>query len=389
MSLMTGMTPEDPAPEGAPPGWSWHSLGIARLSFNDQGGPSGRSVVESSNWSMVMAQRAAGPGRLTLMLMNSVEPITLEEPGSPQLFQTGESFEGRPLVDRQHPHDFFMNLSATWRLPLSARSAAWIQVAPAGEPALGPTAFMHRASAGENSASPLGHHWEDSTHITWNVATLGWGWRWLSVEASVFHGEEPDEERWNIDGGSPDSASGRLTLRLPGAWSGQVSYGYLHEPEALEEGDTHRTSASVHYGAAGEGPFAATLLWGRNDEDHGVSDAWLVEAAYQATAADHVYARAELVEKDYHLLAFKGAEVIPAIAVPDLAEIGALTVGYLRDFGRRDDRKLGVGADLTAYSFPSDLEGVYGDFPVSFHVFLRLRWGRPHGAGPSGAHAAH
>jgi hypothetical protein len=387
MSLMAGMTPDDPAPKDSPPGWSWHLLGIARLSANDQGGPSGRSVLESSNWNMVMAQRTAGPGRLTLMLMNSAEPITLEEAGSPQLFQTGESFEGRALVDRQHPHDFFMNLSATWRLPLSSASAAWIQLAPVGEPALGPTAFMHRASAGENATSPLGHHWEDSTHITYNVATLGWGWRWLSLEASAFHGEEPDEERWNIDGGSPDSASGRLTLRFPGGWSGQVSHGYLHDPEGLEEGDTRRTTASVQYGAAGDGPFAATLLWGRNDEDHGVSDAWLLEAAYQATPADHVYARAELVEKDYHLLVFKGAEVVPAIALPDVAEIGALTVGYLRDFGRRPDLRIGLGADLTAYSFPSDLEDVYGDFPVSFHVFLRLRWGQAHGSGASGAHA--
>ncbi|MFN2386371.1 MAG: hypothetical protein ABR576_08820 [Thermoanaerobaculia bacterium] len=113
----------------------------------------------------------------------------------------------------------------------------------------------------------------------------------------------------------------------------------------------------------------------------------MLEAAYQATPVDHVYARAELVEKDFHLLAFKGAEVIPAIEVPEIAEIGALTVGYLHDFARRPDIRLGLGADLTAYSFPSDLERVYGDFPISLHVFLRLRWGRPHGSGVSGGHA--
>lgn len=390
MSLMAGMTPDDPDPGHAgAAGWSGHVLGVARLSYNDQGGPSGRSVLESSNWNMVMAQRAAGRGRLTLMLMNSLEPITLEEAGSPHLFQTGESFGGRPLVDRQHPHDFFMNLSATYRMALSSASAAWFQLAPVGEPALGPTAFMHRASAGENPTSPLAHHWGDSTHITWNVATLGWGWRSLSLEASVFHGEEPDEERWNIDGGRPDSASGRLTLRFPNGWSGQVSHGYLHEPEALEEGDTRRTTASVHYGASGDGPFAATLLWGRNDEDHGVSDAWLLEAAYQATAVDHLYARAELVEKDYHLLYFKGAEVTPAIALPDIAEVGALTAGYLRDLWLQPEMRLGIGADLTAYQFPSRLEAVYGDFPLSFHVYFRLRWGQAHVPGPSQGHATH
>jgi len=387
MALMAGMTPQDPMHGMGRPGWLFHLMGLARLSYNDQGSPSGDSALESSNWNMVMVQREIGPGRATFMLMNSLEPATVPEEGSPELFQTGESFERRPLVDRQHPHDFFMNLSATYRVPFSSRSAAWIQIAPVGEPALGPAAFMHRASSGENPTSPLGHHWQDSTHITYNVGTLGWGWNWFSIESSVFHGEEPDEGRWDIDGGKPDSVSGRVTLRFPEGWSAQVSHGYLHEPEALEEGNTHRTTASVHYGAAGDRPFAATLLWGRNNEEHGTSDSYLLEGAYQLTAEDQVYGRAEYVEKDFELLRFKGEPHI-AIVLPEIAEIGALTLGYLRSLNLTEALNLGVegvnvgaGADLTAYSFPSGLERVYGDFPVSFHLFLRLRWGKPHGAG--------
>ncbi len=393
MALMTGMTPEDPMDGMGRPGWAWHVVGLARLSYNDQGGPSGDSAIESSNWNMVMVQREIGPGRATFMLMNSLEPGTIPEEGSPELFQTGESFEDRPLVDRQHPHDFFMNLSATYRVQLASRAAAWIQIAPVGEPALGPAAFMHRASSGENPTSPLGHHWQDSTHISYNVGTLGWGWRWLSLESSVFHGEEPDEERWNIDGGKPDSLSGRVTLRFPEGWSAQISHGYLHEPEALEEGDTHRTTASIHYGAAGDRPLAATLLWGRNNEEHGTSDSYLLEGAYQLTAEDQVYGRAEYVEKDFELLRFKGEPHI-AIVLPEIAEIGALTLGYLRSFNLTEALNLGVegvnvgaGADLTAYSFPSELERVYGDFPVSLHLFLRLRWGKQHGAGHAMTHA--
>jgi len=384
MALMAGMTPKDPMEGAARPGWLTHLMGLARLSYNDQGGPSGDEAVESSNWNMVMAQREVGPGRLTLMMMNSLEPATIPEEGSPHLFQTGESFEGRPLVDHQHEHDLFMNLSATYRLPLGSRGAAWIQLAPVGEPALGPTAFMHRASAGENPTSPLGHHWQDSTHISWNVATAGAGWGWFSLESSVFHGEEPDDDRWNIDGGSPDSISGRLAFRGGDGWSAQVSHGYLHEPEALEEGDTHRTIASIHYGAAGDRPFAATLLWGRNNEHHGTTDSFLLEGAYQLTPLDQIYGRAEYVEKDFELLLFKGDPHI-AIEAPGIAEIGALTAGYLRDFDLAKDLKLGVGADLTIYSFASELEPAYGDFPVSAHVFLRLRWGRPHG----GQHTGH
>src|SRR6185295_16701966 len=191
MSEMAGMTAEDPMAGMAMPGWTFMDMGVFRLGYNRQGGPSGDRVVESSNWNMAMAQRDLAGGRLTLMLMNSLEPATLPEGGSPHLFQTGESLHGRPLVDRQHPHDFFMNVSATWRHAVGEHGAWWVQAAPVGEPALGPTAFMHRASAGENPSSPLGHHWEDSTHIATSVVTVGAGWRGLTVEASTFHGQEP------------------------------------------------------------------------------------------------------------------------------------------------------------------------------------------------------
>jgi hypothetical protein len=248
-----------------------------------------------------------------------------------------------------------------------------------GEPAIGPTAFMHRASSGENPTAPLGHHWQDSTHITFNVATLGAGWKAVSIEGSVFHGAEPDEHRWDIEGGRIDSAAGRMKLSFPAGWSAQVSHAFLHEPEAAAPGDLHRTTASLHYGAEGDRPLAATFLWGHNDERHGTSDALLLEAAYQLTRSDQIYGRAEWVEKDRRLLEFKGAEVTPAIDVPDIARIGALTVGYLRDFLLTPALRVGAGADVTAYSLPSGLERVYGSSPISCHVFLRVRWGKPHG----------
>ncbi len=379
MTLMTGMTPRDPMAGMAMPGWHFMVLGVARLSYNHQGGRSGDDALESSNWNMLHLAHDLGPGRLSLMMMNSLEPATFEKRGSPELFQTGESYRGGPLVDRQHPHDFFMNLSATYRTPLGADSAWWVQLAPVGEPAIGPTAFMHRASSGENPTAPLGHHWQDSTHIAFNVATLGAGWKAVSVEGSVFHGAEPDEHRWDIEGGRIDSAAGRVKLSFPAGWSAQVSHAFLHEPEAAAPGDLHRTTASLHYGAEGDRPFAATLLWGRDNEVHGVSDSVLLEAAYQLTGSDQIYGRAEWVEKDRRLLEFKGAEVAPAIDVPDVARIGALTVGYLRDFLLAPALHVGAGADLTAYSFPSGLERVYGSSPVSYHVFLRVRWGKPHG----------
>jgi hypothetical protein len=385
MSRMTGMIPRDPMAAMAMPGWHLMDLGVARLSFNRQGGPSGGSGIESSNWNMVHAQKELGPGRLSLMMMNSLEPATFAKLGSRELFQTGESYGGKPLVDRQHPHDFFMNLSATYRLDLGADSGAWFQLAPVGEPALGPVAFMHRASSGENPTAPLGHHWQDSTHIAFNVITMGAGWKWIALEGSVFRGMEPDEHRWDIDGGRIDSASGRVRLFFGGGWSGELSHGFLRNPEPLAPGNAHRTTAALSYGAEGDRPFAAMLLWGRNDESHGSSDAWLLEAAWQWTARDQVYGRVELVQKDFALLFAKGVSPGPQ-AGSDLVRVGAYTLGYLREFDLLSGWKVktGVGVDATAYSLPSSLELVYGSFPLSVHAFVRLRWGSPHGAEHSG-----
>jgi hypothetical protein len=312
------------------------------------------------------------------MMMNSLEPATVRKGGSPELFQTGETYKDRPLVDRQHPHDFFMNISATYRRAIGEHGAWWAQLAPRGEPALGPTAFMHRASSGENPTATLGHHWQDSTHIADDVVTVGGGWKRVSLEASAFHGEEPDEGRWDLDPGAIDSFSGRAKLQFTDDWSAQVSHGFLKHPEALEPGDLRRTTASLHYGAAGNRPFAASLIWGRNDEEHGVSDSFLIEAAWQMTEADHLYGRAEAVEKERELLLSKdltpeGQQSSATVTVR------ALTLGYLRDVELWHRLKTGVGLDATVYGYPSELDAAYGDFPVSIHAFVRLRWGRPHG----------
>jgi hypothetical protein len=393
MGRMVGFVPGDLGPER--PEWSWMAMGLARLSYNRQGGPSGETSVESTNWNMVMAQRGLGRGRLTLMSMNSLEAATLPDGGTPELFQTGETFEGRPLVDRQHPHDLFMNLSVSYRRPVGSRGAAWLQLAPVGEPALGPVAFMHRASAGENPTSPLGHHWLDSSHITSTVLTAGGAWRRVTLEASAFHGEEPDEGRWDLDFGAPDSVAARVKLDLGRGWSAQVSHGFLKEPEALEPGDLRRTTASLHYGAAGDRPLAVSAVWGRNDEDHGVTDALLAEAAWAPTARDQVYARAERVEKDLELLRTKGLDHADAgddghghDGEDDLVgPVGALTLGYLRSHPLRGSLDLGLGADVTVYDVPERVVHVYGENPVSVHVFARLRWGRPHGG--HGGHGGH
>jgi hypothetical protein len=151
------------------PGYMWHWMkgdwmlmlhGNLIAGFNHQGGPRGVNKAESQNWLMFMAERPAGGGQLMLRGMFSAEPWTAPRRGFPELFQTGETFKGRPIIDAQHPHDLFMELAAQFTLPISEQVTINLYGGPVGEPALGPIAFMHRPSAMENPAAVLGHHWQ-------------------------------------------------------------------------------------------------------------------------------------------------------------------------------------------------------------------------------------
>jgi len=198
---------------------------------------------------MPMAFRKVGPGTLQLRAMFSFEPFTFPPGGSPLLFQTGETYKGQGLIDRQHPHDLFMELSAQYTVPIGDRATWFAYLGYPGEPALGP-AFMHRASASENASAPLSHHLQDSTHISFGVFTSGFTYRWFKVEGSVFNGREPGENRYNFEAHPWNSRSARLSFAPNSDWSMQVSHGLLRDPEALEPGDVRRTTASVSYNEA-------------------------------------------------------------------------------------------------------------------------------------------
>jgi hypothetical protein len=229
-----------------------------------QSSPRGADRFFSTNWFMPMAQRKLGPGVLTTRVMVSLEPATVEDRRYPLLFQQGETAFGVPIADGQHPHDFIMEVGALYDLKLSEKSLLSFYFAPVGDPAIGPTAYAHRASAFEDPVAPLGHHQEDSTHIADDVVTVGLTYSMARIEASGFHGREPDEFRWNIDQGKIDSWSTRLTIEPGKNWSGQYSYARLKSPEALFPGeDQERMTASVMYNRPfHEGNWASTILWG-------------------------------------------------------------------------------------------------------------------------------
>src|SRR5437588_4007531 len=201
---------------------------------NRQGGPRGVTKIDSANWFMPMAYHQLGKGTVQLRGMFSFEPFTFPPGGSPLLFQTGETYKGQPLIDRQHPHDLFMDLSAQYTLPLGERGTWFAYFGYPGEPALGPVAFMHRASASENPSATLAHHLQDSTHISFGVVTTGFTYRWFKLEGSVFNGREPDENRYDFDSHKWNSRSARLQFAPNRNWVAQVSYGFLRSPDTQD-----------------------------------------------------------------------------------------------------------------------------------------------------------
>jgi len=369
--------------------WTVMSHANVIAGFNHQGGPRGVNKAESSNWLMVMAERRAGPGQLMLRGMFSAEPFTSPNGGFPELFQTGETYKRRPIIDAQHPHDLFMELAAGYTVPVSDSVAINFYGGPIGEPALGPVAFMHRASASENSSAPLGHHWQDSTHISYGVVTAGiTAWR-FRIEGSVFHGAEPDENRYNIEAGKLDSWSGRIWLTPTRDWSMQFSYGHLVHPEKLEPGNVKRMTASIsHNHAWRNANWASSLVWGRNHEQSGNSNAYLLESTANFLDRNYVYTRMELVDKpgllEKNIFGRPGADQFdivngqpePGPLFEQFFRVGAFTIGGVRDFVAASAFRLGIGAEVTFYHVPDALKPIYDSSPTSFHIFLRFRPGR-------------
>jgi hypothetical protein len=349
--------------------WSLMLHGFAFAVVDHQGGGRGDDRLFSTNMVMGMATRALGPGRLGLRAMTSLEPLTVGRGGYPLLLQTGETEDGTShLVDRQHPHDLFMELAASWSVSDATRSA-FVYAGLPGEPALGPPAFMHRYSGESNPESPIGHHWLDSTHITYGVATLGLVQGGVKLEGSVFRGREPDQHRYDIETPKLGSYSTRLSWNPTPDWALQASVGHLESPEQLTPAlDTDRLTASVMWShRAAARTLSAMAAWGRNRNHPGATlDAVLIEGAAEFGDRHTVFARAERTEKD---------ELFPEAdpRAEEVFTVGRISGGYIRDLLQSDHMRLGVGAMGSAALLPDRLKGVYGDTPLSASLFVRAR----------------
>jgi hypothetical protein len=335
----------------------------------------------SVNWGMLMARRPAGGGRVGLRAMASAEPWTVGDCGYLNLLATGEMCEGDTIHDRQHPHDLIMELAADYERPLGGSVRWQVYAGLSGEPALGPAAFPHRASAMANPVAPISHHWLDSSHITFGLITGGLSTRRWKAEVSLFNGREPDANRADLDLGRLDSVSGRLSIMPTSRLVLQVSAGHLHEAEEefapQPRGDVNRATASAtyHRSLAEGGLWASTLAYGVNsardiivlDAVEAVTQAVLLESSMTSRDRHTWFGRAEIVEKPAHdLHAHEFGTAVFTVA--------KLQAGYVRHFNAWKGLAAGLGATASASVVPPDLAPRYfGRVAPAFGVFLTIR----------------
>lgn len=353
-------------------GWTWMAHGTAYLGYDRMNGARGDDRAFGPNMVMVMADRAAGAKtRWRLAGMFSTDAATVGGQGYPLLFQTGETWNDEPLHDHQHPHNVFSELSVSIARACSDWMVAHGYVAPVGEPALGPPAYPHRPIADYDPLSPIGHHWQDATHIAYGVVTAGLQARRVQLEGSLFNGREPGENRAEIRKPEFDSASGRLSFNPSDELALQASHGYLHRPEALHPTeDVWRTTASAVWvrPIAPAHRFEGTVVWGENHEAGHNFDSWLIEGDWAHDRGWTPFARYEWVEK-------RGEDlVLPASYDPEgIFTLQQLTLGTTREMPIGGALSWAVGAQAVVGFVPDELRGVYGRRPAGWLAFVRVR----------------
>lgn len=358
-------------------GWSAMFMGQGFVTDTQQSGRRGGDRLYSTNLIMANAEHRAGKnGAFEFQLMLSLEPATVTDRRYPLLFQTGETAFGVPIVDGQHPHNFIMSLGMQYALSLSENTTLELYFAPVGDPALGPIAYPHRASALEIPQAPISHHWEDSTHISDEVITAGIAYKKIRWEASGFYGAEPGENRWTIETGPINSWSTRLWY-FPGKnWAAQVSYGHLTHPEALERGDQNRATGSIEYTKPMHaGSWASSIIWGRihNTYSKRNMNAYTAESVLPIAQKNFITGRIDIVSKDDLFADEPALEQYLDIYYGSTFPIGAYTFGYTRDIGVFHNIETGVGVNVEAYSLPAAIKPYYGDHPLGGNIFVRFR----------------
>jgi hypothetical protein len=356
--------------------WTLMLMGQGFVVDTQQSSPRGGDKLYSTNWVMGSAGHSFAGGSLLFETMLSLEPATVTGERYPELFQTGETAYGHPIVDGQHPHNFVMGLGAHYARRVGESTMLHLYYAPVGDPALGPVAYPHRASAAEIPEAPISHHWQDSTHISDNVATAELRYRIVSLEASGFYGTESGENRWRFNWGPMNSYAARFSV-FPGInWEAQISAGRLTHPEPELPGDVVRATASLAYTRPlASGAWATSLVWGRNHETLTGRNlnSYLLETLYPVRRKNFLTGRMELVDKDELFADQPALEAALTRAAGSTFRVQAYTAGYTRDIAQIGHAETGLGMDVTAYSVPAAIQPYYGSHPWGVNVFLRVR----------------
>ena len=357
--------------------WNAMFMGIGFLSDIQQSGPRGGDKLYSTNWFMASTEHRVGAnGAFEAVLMLSLEPATITNRSYPLLFQTGETAYGVPLVDAQHPHNFIMALGFHYAHQLAEDTVLDLYFAPVGDPALGPTAYPHRASAMELPEAPISHHWQDSTHIADDVVTVGLAYKNIKLESSGFYGSEPGENRWIIESGPINSYSGRFWYFPTKNWAAQISLGRLTHPEQLEPGDQVRSTASLQYSKpVSGGSWSSSLIWGRNHETATQRNlnSYLIESVLPIQRKNFLTGRIERVDKDDLFADQPALEERLDVLYGSTFRVGAYTIGYTRDVDFVRHVETGIGANFSTYSLPDEIKPYYGSHPVGGNIFVRVR----------------
>ena len=362
--------------------WMLMVHGVAYGQYTNQQGARGGWQFGSINWLMFSAAHPTPGGRVELRAMGSAEPYTLGKVGYPLLLQTGETYAGVPLHDRQHPHDLAMELSTTFEQRVAGPVSASLYLAPVGEPAAGPVAFMHRPSADGDPFAPLSHHWQDGGHVTFGVLTAGLFTDHVRLEGSLFNGREPDEVRTNFDfrGRRLDSWSARLTLRPSRDWALSGWYAYLDSPEAMFPADWNRHvgASMLHSRPIGrDGAWSSAVIWGAKRHEpsnhHPITrftHSLTAESSLQIGRRNTLFARGEYVQKDMEEL------FLPHVR-EQIHDVKSIAAGYVVDVAQARSATLGFGVRGAMSFIPDTLALYYGSRrPVGGAVFARLGFAR-------------
>jgi len=337
-------------------------------------GKGGRSRFDAPNMAMVMYSRPLSErSQLGLRAMFSLDPITQRGYGYPLLYQSGELFHGEPIHDRQHPHDFISELAATYSYKINDSRSIYFYGGIVGEPALGPSMFMHRVSGMNNPDAPISHHWQDASHISWGVVTAGYNFGKFKIEGSAFNGTEPDENRWAFDKIQLNSFSGRFSFNPTKDWSFQISHAYLKDPERSEPElrSMRRTTASAMYNKAFDNDrnLASAFVWGQNYKEGKYTNAYLFEADY-TFGKNAVFGRIEQAQKDGHELVISDDDPLHT----GTYLVGAYSIGYVRDIVKDKGLDVGLGGMLTGNTNPTALTPIYGGTKhAGWQLFIRFR----------------